>query len=1023
MASKTTKDPVPEGMGGLREQLMDAARVFGGGGEDGLSKLLNLMVGDIERASAERLEIVPVAHHSPACGLHMVRRLQQKAPKVIFIEMCEDMRGLLPDLGDCKLPVALQGFAGESDAFPRDWAPLTVVAPLTEFSAEYQAMAYALAHNVELVFVDRSVDHIFQQLPQRDDALNDLVNEDEDITEDEEEGQQRAMHGSALGVELGSVMPTFQEFQTFLLRNANVRTFAEWWDQYVEQTVLAAEWDTFRHVMFLVGSLLRRLGRREQDTASDRWRERYMWTRMKDYLRDHKLNPEDAIYICGAIHAVSDVEEYGTHTNLTWEIPPSTNTQWLYGLIPSSYSAIEHQFHHPAGTITLAEETWKKGLETFGLKNKTHKIGAKAAPKAAKQAGMLPATTTDSGEQAVRLYNFLTRPPEMALADEEQLLEWSVEIVKLARKNGYLATTADSISIYQTAKLLSGLRNRQHPTPNDFRDAAITCLEKERTPKKRDIPWLCDILLGGDRTGTVGYASLPPLAKNVYDRLKVLPINLNATTIQRALMDFKQDPQYLPASDLLWKLVYLVGEHGIVRPIMGERSLGKQPQQESWDISIGKNQRAIIQLGYEGVTVEQVLELRLKKKAFGPRATTTDALQATEDSILYLKSRRLTDELGQRAVELLRLETGAADAPDIFERVRRLVHYYRSTPEGLADWIKRFVADGYSHYSTLLPGAFADTDTSPKAISGMLGFIFTLESLALSLGCDRSELLIAIRQSGLVSITADKIGLLWSAQLLLGEKPADEIREFFDEVIENPLMIPMLPDYIGGFVLALQFTPLVGRLVVELISKAFARLPDRILLPWLPALIMTLKPMGAELMPALLKEAAGAFPDKVQALDGWQTPWERAAAKPKKAAAVAEVRRPGVELTPAQAAARGLLVANRPPTDALAIAIGAKGEWIADLGASGGDEGEEEVGGGPTLTPAQAAARGLLVANRAPADALALAIGAAGPWVEVIGGGGKKRASAPAAADDPSTKLLQQHPATMTALARAIEPK
>jgi hypothetical protein len=953
-------------MTGLREQLVEAARKFGG--EDGLSRLLQLMVEDVERASAEPLEIIPVAHHSPACGLHMVRRLQQKAPKVIFIEMCEDMRDLLPNLGDCRLPVALQGFAGESDAFPRDWAPLTVVAPLTEFSAEYQAMAYAITHGVDLVFVDRSVDHIFQQLPQQDDALHGLVNEDEDIAEDEEEGQQRAMHGSALGVELGSVVPTFQEFQSFLLRNANVRTFAEWWDQYVEQTVLAAEWDTFRHVMFLVGSLLRRLGRREQDTASDRWRERYMWTRMKDYMRDHKIKPKDAIYICGAIHAVSDVEEYGTHTNLTWEIPNRTNTQWLYGLIPSSYSAIERQFHHPAGTITQAEETWKKGLETFGLKSKTHKIGTKATPKTAKQAAMLPAQAT-TDETANKLFNFLTRPPELALADEAQLLDWCVEIVKLARKNGYLATTADSIAIYQTAKLISGLRNRQHPTPNDFRDAAITCLEKERTPKKRDIPWLCDILLGGDRTGSVGYASLPPLAKNVYDRLKVLPINLNASTIQRALMDFKQNPQYLPASDLLWKLVYLTGEHGIVRPIMGERSLGKTPTQESWDISIGKNQRVLIQLGYEGVTVEQVLELRLKKKAFGPRATTIDALQATEDSILFLKSRRLTDELGARAVELLRLETGAAAAPEIFERVRRLVHYYRSRPEGLADWIKRFVVDGYSHYATLLPRSFEDTDTSPKAIAGMLCFVFTLESLALSLGCDRSELLIAIRQSGHVSITADKLGLLWSAQLLLGEKSADEIREFFDGVFENPLLVPMLPDYIGGFVLALQFTPLIGRLIVELISKAFARLPDRILLPWLPALIMTLKPMGADLMPMLLKEAAGAFPDRVQALDGWKTPWEKAAAKPKKVDAPVKERRPGVALSPVQAAARGLQVAHNAPTDAIAAAIGAAGEWV-----------------------------------------------------ESLGGGQKRAGSVGAQDDDPAAKLVKQHPGTMQAIARAIDP-
>ena len=76
-------------------------------------------------------------------------------------------------------------------------------------------------------------------------------------------------------------------------------------------------------------------------------------------------------------------------------------------------------------------------------------------------------------------------------------------------------------------------QNRQHPTPYDFQDAAITCLEKDRTPKKRTITHLCQILLGGDSVGTVGYTSLPPLAQNIYDRLAPLGVNLFAKTNQR----------------------------------------------------------------------------------------------------------------------------------------------------------------------------------------------------------------------------------------------------------------------------------------------------------------------------------------------------------------------------------------------------------------------------------------------------------------------------------------------------------
>lgn len=997
----------------LREQLTQAAKEFSTDAS-ALSELLEAMVGDVERAEKEPLEIVPVAHHSPACGLHMLRRLQSQRPKVIFIELCEDMTDLLPKLGECKLPVALQAFASDSHAFPSDWAPLTVVAPVTEFSAEYQAMSYALTYNVPLVLVDRSVDHVFQQIPQEQGALDELLPSDEEMEEEKEEGE-HATHGSALGIQLGNVVPTMEEFTEFLLRNAHVHHFSEWWEQYVENTVIHADWETYRRVMCLVGSLLRRLGRRPEDVESDRWRERYMWTRMKQYLEEHKIKPEEAMYICGAIHAVSDVEEYGSHTDLTWEIPERTDTEWLYGLIPSSFSAIERQFSHPSGTVSLAEATWKKGLEAASLK--PFRI-----PKTAGATKALPKPKVSDGELERSLSDFLIAPPEQAQADEEQLLKWCVQVVKLARKNNYLATTADSIAIYQTSMLLAGMRNRLHPSAYDFRDAAITCLEKSKVPGKRDIAWVCDILLGGDQYGRVGYESLPPLARNVYDRLAVLPITLMSSTVQRALMDFGSHPNYLPASDLLWKIHYLTGQ-SVVRPIMGERSLGHIPVQESWDISIGKNQRPIIELGYEGVTIEQVLDLRLKKKAFAAKATTLTALEATQDSILYLKSKRLTEELGQRAVQLLFEEASAQDAPEIFERIRDLVHFYRAQPGGLADWIKDFVSTGYSHYATLLPEAFGDRDTSPQEIAAMMSFIFTLESLALSLGCDRSQLLIAVRQANDVDISPDKIGLLWSAQFLLGERSAQQIREFFDEALDNELLVPALPNYVMGFVLALRFTPLVGRLVVELMSKAFARLPDRVLLPWLPGLIMTLKPLSGELMPLLVKEASVSFPKSLEEFDtSWEFPWEKPVqefsfsmeSSPSSESARATV----VELEPHEEGARALLFAHRDTGLAIEAAMGLEGAWQEALQA----EASEQVASGmPVLAAEELAARGLLARFHQTASAVSKVLDPEGDEQEALWA--LPAPSAPTATSNPSKSpssparaMLDTHAETMTAV-------
>src|SRR5262249_25621785 len=139
-----------------------------------LGEMLSAMVADVGRAAGEPLEIFPVCHHSPASALHLLRRLRDppRPPRVIFMEMCEDMRGSVEDLPSCKFPVAFQAFAPASEAFPASWSPLSVVAPLTEFSAEYQAIAYALGTpETELVFVDRAVDHIFQWTPKEEGAL------------------------------------------------------------------------------------------------------------------------------------------------------------------------------------------------------------------------------------------------------------------------------------------------------------------------------------------------------------------------------------------------------------------------------------------------------------------------------------------------------------------------------------------------------------------------------------------------------------------------------------------------------------------------------------------------------------------------------------------------------------------------------------------------------------------------------------------------------------------------------------
>ncbi|MFF3332478.1 DUF5682 family protein [Streptomyces sp. NPDC002888] len=904
--------------GALRAQLQEAATALADG-PDALEGILLGIVDDVDRAVREPLEIFPVCHHSPASALAMARRLREKQPKVVYLELCEDMAPLLTELRNCRLPVAVQSYATEVDGFPAEWAPLSVVAPITEASAEYQAIAYALdTPGVELVLVDRSSDHVFQW-DARDPAPAEPADPDAPSAGSPAAEQEAALHGDAVGVEIGDLRPRFAELEKHLLRHGRVRHWSEWWHQYVELPLGDSDHDTYRQVMLLIGSLFRRLAPGDPHRVRvDEDRERYMWTRMREHLAATATDPEDCLYVCGAFHAASRVAEFGVHGADTFEISPPSATKWQHGLIPSSHAAIEAQFGLAAGSVSIAATVWAKNVKRTRVK--PFRLEGQAGTKKPRKPVAAPEPAAPPSD---KLSGFLQRPPALDRLDEAELLGWSVEIVRAARRNGYLASTADAIAVFETSILLAGMRDRARPTPYDFQDAVVTCIEKDSVPGRRDVRRLVEIMMGGDRIGQVGYDALPPLARDVHDRLEPLGLKLQQRGVQRALLDIAGRPELERCSDVLWMLKYLM-PHGAARPIMGERRLGERPIQESWDLALGTHQRALIELGYEGVGIEQVLEQRLRRAAYGPHATTATVLEAVEDATLHLRSRRLADELGTRALEVLATERSVDGAPEVLRRVRRLLAYYRTSEPTLPAWIESFVKTGYAHYCTLLPTAFTDDDATVRQVAAMLGFLFSMESLALSLGCDRTQLELAVAQSH--PEDPSKVALLWAAQTHLGRLSRAELRTRCDELLGNPLVVPAYPRYLSGFLHALEPVPGLADFVVEAVSNAFARLPDPVLLPWLPTLITSLRSGGAELAPLLIREAGRIFPGRLAALDAWVPPW--------RAAPVPQATQPA---RPEGGIPRVALLAAHPATcDAVAGLLGCDDGWETAEPAPGG---------------------------------------------------------------------------------------
>jgi hypothetical protein len=104
-----------------------------------------------------------------------------------------------------------------------------------------------------------------------------------------------------------------------------------------------------------------------------------------------------------------------------------------------------------------------------------------------------------------------------------------------------------------------------------------------------------------------------------------------------------------------------------------------------------------------------------------------------------------------------------------------------------------------------------------------------------------------------------------------------------------------------------------------MVSNAFGRLPDQVLLPWLPTLVGTLRSSGAELASLLTREAGRILPGRLSVLDEWVPPW-RVQPEPE---AVRASQRTG--------AGQGVaLLAAHPATcDAVASLLGCDGTWEA----------------------------------------------------------------------------------------------
>jgi len=211
------------------------------------------------------LHVFGVRHHGPGSARSLVAALEELRPDAVLVEGPPDADDVLSLArhDEMKPPVALL-------VYPPDQPQRAVFYPFAEFSPEWQAIRYALAHNVPVRFID---------LPQAIRLARPVPDETADETTDEPEAPQPEEH-DPIGL---------------LAEAAGYDDHELWWEHPVERRRdPAGMFDAIREAM---QSLRAEATPPPEDEAL---REAHMRTAIRATLKEGR---ERVAVVCGAWHA------------------------------------------------------------------------------------------------------------------------------------------------------------------------------------------------------------------------------------------------------------------------------------------------------------------------------------------------------------------------------------------------------------------------------------------------------------------------------------------------------------------------------------------------------------------------------------------------------------------------------------------------------------------------------------------------------------------------------------------------
>ena len=255
------------------------------------------------------LTILGIRHHGPGSARSVRAALEKLRPDCVLVEGPPDANALIPLAADREMtpPVALL-------LYLPDAPQKAVYYPFAEFSPEWQAIQYALAHNIPVRFMD--LEQKFQL-----SVISDQLSVEPNLTPDTKAPDPFQMIAEATGYSDGE----------------------RWWEHFVEQRREAG--DVFQGVLELMSALRAEAEKMGQTETRDIVREAAMRTIIRAAQAEGCQN---IAIVCGAWHAPALVklETAKADEKLLKNLPKKeTASTW----VPWTYDRLARRSGYGAG--------------------------------------------------------------------------------------------------------------------------------------------------------------------------------------------------------------------------------------------------------------------------------------------------------------------------------------------------------------------------------------------------------------------------------------------------------------------------------------------------------------------------------------------------------------------------------------------------------------------------------------------------------------------------------------------------